>query len=185
MCFSVFLYQFQSLLLLAWSTTMSHLQRRFGLRILLLDASTVWLCQPRTSCGRGVAAASLALSPPPSLCVDHRRSVCVINFINHISKTTKWFSPDLDVKILSFLSWLQVEHLAGRHVIQVCCSSDALINVLFFSKIKFTHLYYVIFNHRLCAVPTTAWPWFAVCPQIVTTARNLPKKQSVATHHSI
>lgn len=38
------------------------------------------------------------------------------------------------LKYCLFLSLLQVEHLAGRQVIQVCRSSDALIDVVFFVK---------------------------------------------------
>lgn len=87
------------------------------------------------------------------------------------------------LKYSDLLSVVQVEHLAGRHVIQVCCSSNALVRVFIFTKIKFSHLYDILSHHRSCAVPTTAWPWFAVC-QIVTAARNLLKNQSEATRRS-
>lgn len=91
--------------------------------------------------------------------------------------------PQSDVKIFKLLSVVQVEHLAGRHVIQVCCSSNTFIHGFIFTKIKFSHLYDIPSHHRSCVVPTTAWPWFAVC-QIVTAARNLLKNQSEATHRS-
>lgn len=55
------------------------------------------------------------------------------------------------LKYSKCLSVTQVEHLAGRHVIQVCCSSNALIHVFIFTKIKFSHVYdYTISPQVVC-----------------------------------
>lgn len=86
-----------------------------------MDGSTAWPCQPRMSCGPGAVAASLAWSRALSLYGDHRRLVCVS--LNELTK--------LYIFILyHFLSLAQVEHLAGRHVIQVVSLPDIFIALL-------------------------------------------------------
>lgn len=115
-------------------------------------------------------------------CLETKEGKCVDCLMVFLYECVSF---NLIITYVLFPSLAQVEHLAGRHVIQVVSLPDIFIATLILQK-KYYVLYpeipSLLISHRWLVVPTTVWPWFAVYLHRTTIPRILLRRRSGASH---